>query len=185
MELKPVKEDKKIKHYQYVHFRAPVYKHPGVNLMEIFIPLWILGFINLIVFFQDNYLVDKMFTISTLALAYIAFIPTINEAVPNTPEIKLIDIMIYLEIMSTVFTTIDSLYTAQTQPVTYKVVWNENAWFIITLVVNLAIVVLVLTMFVLHKLWWERVYSAPISEEGKDKGFIRKNWYNMACDMEF
>mgnify|MGYP000191599508 CR=1 FL=1 len=32
-DLKPEKEEKKIKHYQYTHFRAPVYKHPGVNLL--------------------------------------------------------------------------------------------------------------------------------------------------------
>ena len=45
-------EDKKHKHFQYTHFRIPLYKHPGVNLLEIFIPLWILGLINIFVFFQ-------------------------------------------------------------------------------------------------------------------------------------
>ena len=45
-------EDKKLKHFQYTHFRIPLYKHPGVNLFEIFVPLWILSFINLVVFFQ-------------------------------------------------------------------------------------------------------------------------------------
>ena len=78
-------EERKHKHFQYVHFRIPLYKHPGVNLFEIFIPLWILGLINLFVFFQENVLADKMATIATVALAYVAFIPTINATVPNTP----------------------------------------------------------------------------------------------------
>ena len=45
-------EDKKVKHFQYAHIRVPLYKHPGVTLLEIFIPLWILGLINIFVFFQ-------------------------------------------------------------------------------------------------------------------------------------
>jgi hypothetical protein len=43
---------KKLKHFQYVHFRVPLFKHPGVNLFYIFVPMWILGSINLLVFFQ-------------------------------------------------------------------------------------------------------------------------------------
>ena len=45
-------KEKKIKHFQYVHFRIPLYKHPGAALLSIFIPIYVLGFINLVVFFQ-------------------------------------------------------------------------------------------------------------------------------------
>ena len=69
---------KKIKAFQYTHFRIPLYKHPGLDLFQIFVPLWILGLINLIVFFQENILADKMAIISTVTLAFIAFVPTIN-----------------------------------------------------------------------------------------------------------
>ena len=71
-------KDIKIKPYQYTHFRIPLYKHPGTNLFEIFIPLWILAFINLIVFFQGNLLSEKLAIIATITLAFIAFVPTIN-----------------------------------------------------------------------------------------------------------
>lgn len=71
-------KDAKIKSFQYSHFRIPLYKHPGANLFEIFVPLWILAFINLTIFFQNNYLPEKIAIIATITLAFIAFIPTIN-----------------------------------------------------------------------------------------------------------
>jgi len=41
-------------------------------------PLWILGFINLFVFFQGDDLGGRISSIATLMLAYIAFLPQIN-----------------------------------------------------------------------------------------------------------
>lgn len=83
-------EDSKIKNFQYVHFRIPLYQYPGANLINIFIPLWVLGFINLLIFFQDMDLGGRLGIISTLTLAFIAFVPTINEKIPQTPYIKLV-----------------------------------------------------------------------------------------------
>ena len=55
-----------------------MYKYPATSLIQIFIPLWLLGFINMAVFFQEAGLADRIASIATLALAYIAFLPTIN-----------------------------------------------------------------------------------------------------------
>jgi hypothetical protein len=89
-------DESKIKNFQYVNFRIPLYKYPGVNLVQIFIPLWILGFITLLIFFQDTALSGRIASIATLTLAFIAFIPTINSQIPQTPYIKLVEILIYL-----------------------------------------------------------------------------------------
>lgn len=80
----PVKRgsEEKIKQFQYVHFRIPLYKYPGANLVSIFVPLWVLGFINLLIFFQDTSLSGRISAIATLTLAFIAFIPTINAQIP-------------------------------------------------------------------------------------------------------
>jgi len=82
--------DKLLKHFQYAHFRIPLYKNPGTNLLAIFVPLYVLGLINLIVYFQDNRLADRIAVIATLTLAFIAFIPTINDQIPETPYVKLV-----------------------------------------------------------------------------------------------
>ena len=91
MKEKPEKKkDDKIKNYQYTHFRIPLYKYPGASLVSIFIPLWLVGFINLLIFFQDKDLAGRIASIATLTLAFIAFIPTINAQIPQTPYLKLI-----------------------------------------------------------------------------------------------
>ena len=90
------KKEEKIKNFQYAHFRIPLYKYPGASLVSIFVPLWVVGFINLLIFFQANDLGGRIASIATLTLAFIAFIPTINEQIPQTPYIKLIEILIYL-----------------------------------------------------------------------------------------
>lgn len=83
-------EDSKIKNYQYAHFRIPLYQFPISNLVNIFVPLWLLGFINLLIFYQSPDLAGRLAIISTLTLAFIAFVPTINEKIPQTPYIKLV-----------------------------------------------------------------------------------------------
>ena len=68
-----------------------MYQYPVSSLLEIFIPLWILAAINLGIYFQDsNVLADKIAGIATVTLALIAFIPTINEKIPQTSMVKLI-----------------------------------------------------------------------------------------------
>jgi hypothetical protein len=135
-----------------------MYKHPGVNLFEIFVPLWILGFINIIVYFQANNLAEKLAIIATITLAFIAFIPTINETVPSTPEIKLIDILIYLEVLTTILTIIDSLITARIETVDFVFDYSVNGWFIATVIINLIVVAIVIVLFAIHKFYWEPTY---------------------------
>lgn len=102
-------KDAKIKNFQYVHFRIPFYQYPISNLVNIFVPLWVLGFINLLIFFQDPTLADRLAIISTLTLAFIAFVPTINEKIPQTPYIKLVEILVYTLALATVLCMIDSV----------------------------------------------------------------------------
>lgn len=80
--------------YQYAHFKLAVYKFPAISIISIFVPLWLLGLLNLFVFFQDNSLADRIASIATLTLAYIAFIPEINNNIPDNPGVLFIEILI-------------------------------------------------------------------------------------------
>jgi hypothetical protein len=60
----------------------PLYKHPLSTVTTVFIPLWILGIINLAIFYQSPDLSGRIAAIATIALAFIALIPTIREQIP-------------------------------------------------------------------------------------------------------
>ena len=55
--------------------------------LTIFIPLWLLSVINLGIFFQDNALADRIASIASLMIAFVALIPTIREQIPPNPKI--------------------------------------------------------------------------------------------------
>ena len=92
--------------------------------MEIFIPLGILSAINLGVYYQDsNVLADKIASIATVTLALVAFIPTINEKIPPTKTVKLIEFIIYLQVFTTFLTLMDSIIHRKDDPATYETNW--------------------------------------------------------------
>ena len=80
----------KIIPYQYAHFLIPLYKFPFVTLVTIFVPLWLLGIINLGIFFQNSGLSDRIGSIAALMIAYVALIPVIRSALPPNPSITLV-----------------------------------------------------------------------------------------------
>jgi hypothetical protein len=51
--LKSAPEEKKINYFQYAYFNLPIYKHPFETIITGFLPIWLLGVINLGIFFQD------------------------------------------------------------------------------------------------------------------------------------
>lgn len=88
-EAQSLGEDK-IKNFQFAHFKIPLYKYPSVALITIFAPLWILGWLNLAIFFQDNGLGNRIAEIATLMIAFVALIPTIRDQIPPNPSITFI-----------------------------------------------------------------------------------------------
>lgn len=77
-------------HFQYGYFQVGVYKHPTVTIATIFLPLWILAIINLGIFFQANELSQRIASIASIMVAFIALIPTIRSQIPNYPTIVFI-----------------------------------------------------------------------------------------------
>lgn len=67
-----------VSEYQHAHFTIPLYKFPFVTLFTIFFPLWLLGIINLGIFYQDTGLADRIGSISALMIAFVALIPVIR-----------------------------------------------------------------------------------------------------------
>ena len=100
---------KKPKHFQYGHFTIPLYKFPTVTIATIFLPLWLLGIINLGIFFQDNGLADRIASIAALMIAFVALIPTIRSEIPPSPSITFVEILVYIETLTSLLCLIHSL----------------------------------------------------------------------------
>ena len=63
------------KSFHYALYRISQYRYPTVAIISLFVPLWLFAFANLTVFFQTPELHDRISSIATLTIAYIAFIP--------------------------------------------------------------------------------------------------------------
>lgn len=107
--INETKNNDKIDHFQYVHFNVPLYKFPIVALATIFLPLWLLAIINLGIFFQDNNLADRIASIASLMIAFVALIPTIRDQIPPNPKIVFIEILVYFETLTSLLALIHSL----------------------------------------------------------------------------
>lgn len=68
----------RVKPFNYAHFEVPVYKVPDVAITTIFFPLWFLAILTLGIYFQDNGLADRIISLSSLMIAFVALIPVIR-----------------------------------------------------------------------------------------------------------
>lgn len=91
-------DDKKIKNFQYASFEATIYKRPLASLFNIFFPLWGLALINLVIYFQSTNLAERIASIATLMVAFIALDDNIRIQIPPHPKVLFIEYLVYAEI---------------------------------------------------------------------------------------
>jgi len=150
-----------------------------VALATIFLPLWLLGIINLGIFFQDENLADRIASIAALMIAFVALIPTIREQIPPNPKIVFIEILVYMETLTSLFALIHSLDVRKTEG--FDLIWYENGLFMVSFVITIVTVILVVALMILHYAIWEPSYNNNLDNE-KDVKFVRSEWKNPFCD---
>ena len=68
-----------------------MYRYPVNIIVIIFVPLWILAFTNLVIFWADPVdVTGRLQTLSALIIAYAALLPTIRDKIPPSPTITLL-----------------------------------------------------------------------------------------------
>jgi uncharacterized integral membrane protein len=123
-------------------------------------------------------------TIAVLALAFVAFLPTINESIPQSPDIKLVDLLIIVQLASITLLLVESFIVRN--EVEYEFKWEESNLFLISLALNALTFGIIFMLFVIHKCFWERKYTKELIKVNKKyKTFVRKIWRNRECDNEF
>ena len=80
-----------------------------MSLVTIFLPLWLLGIMNLGIFFQDNGLADRIGSLAGLMIAFVALIPVIRSELPPNPNITFVEILVYIETLTTLLCLIESI----------------------------------------------------------------------------
>lgn len=76
--------------YKFANFLIPIYKFPSVQILTIFLPLVLLGIINLGIFFQNYEMHDRVASISVLLIAFVALVPTLRSELPPTTHLVVI-----------------------------------------------------------------------------------------------
>lgn len=172
-----------MKYFQYAYYRIPLYKYPSTSIINIFIPLWILGILNLAIFFQDYDFGGRVASLATLTLAFVALVPTIYAEIPPNPEIVLVELLVYAETFTSMICLLDSFLLRRTDP-SVEFEWSTDIYFLLSLAITVMNIGIVLVMFLFHRFKWEVYYN--LEEAGKkDPKFDRKTWWNDDCDIEF
>lgn len=84
------------KPFKYAIFKIPLYRFPVVDIMTIFIPIWLLGFISVYVFYQTTEIMNRIINVAALMIAYAAVQPIVRENLPDAISITLVDLLIYM-----------------------------------------------------------------------------------------
>lgn len=88
----------KYRSFKVVTFTIPFYKYPIMDSLTIFIPLVLITILTLFTFVQGPDLNDKIGNIATLMIVYVGLMPVINDSLPPTTKITLIDIVLYSQL---------------------------------------------------------------------------------------
>jgi heme/copper-type cytochrome/quinol oxidase subunit 4 len=96
-------------------------------------------------------------SLATFLLAYIAFLPTIRDNLPETPKIVWTEILVYIQIIVSLICFFYSLTVNQTTD--YVFTWDSNPAFLVCLALTILNMLAVLGMFLIHKIVWERQYN--------------------------
>lgn len=91
-----------------------------------------------------------------------------------------------METLASILCLIQSLYIFTTKDLTiYSFDWRSDGFFITALLLNLITVVVVFSLFILHKCYWEKAYNRPRDTSGKVQVLKKVHWRNPECDKYF
>lgn len=88
--------------FKVITFTIPFYKYPIMDALTIFIPLVLITILTLFTFVQGPDFNDKIGNIATLMIVYVGLMPVINDALPPTTKVTLIDIVLYCQLVISV-----------------------------------------------------------------------------------
>lgn len=163
-------------------------------MMTIFIPLWLLGFISIYVFYQTTEIMNRIINVAGLMIAYAAVQPIVRENLPDATSLTLVDLLIYMELLTNILFLVRSINirhyfdedTAPNPSLTNK---NYDRWgdglFIASVVLTLANVIIVVILILIY-LYKKRSYKVPSFKRRPFSIGKEENWtLNLLMDRAY
>lgn len=108
-----------------------------------------LGILSMSLFFYKASPAEKIGTIATIVLGFIALIPSIKDQLPPSQRITLSEIIVYLEAINSMFSLAEHLFETSRS----KNIW-KNKLFLFCLGLHLICYGIAMSLMLLHKFWW-------------------------------
>lgn len=141
-----------------------------------------LSLINLAIFFQEQSLSDRIASIAVLLLAYTTFLPVVRDRIPPSPNITLIEIMLYAIMLSSTLCLLRSFLDRDKKEYSYK--WRSDPCFIISLTILIVVFLMVIIGYVGRKRRHRHnnsLQSKKFTKQVKDF----KKWRSLGADKYF
>ena len=155
----------------------PLYRLPIVPLLTISLPIWILGWVSLAIFFQDFGLGDRIASIATVMIAYTQFFVIIRQQLPKTHKITFMETLINTSIIINIFCLIESVLKRGSGDE-----FELTAFFMIAFIFQILFVLIVIGLMMIHQFVWKPSYNV---HSGVDWLLEPFEWNNTECDKHF
>ena len=138
-----------------------------MDALTIFIPLVLITILTLFTFVQGPDFNDKIGNIATLMIVYVGLMPVINDSLPPTTKITLIDIVLYFQLTISVLCLVRGYIIKDydsTQFNEYKV-WDDS-YFIISVVIAILTGLILIALLVYYCVMKSCYYNLEESDIG-------------------
>ena len=107
--------------------------------MTIFIPLILITVLTLFTFVQGPDFNDKIGNLATLMIVYVGLMPAINDALPSSTGIVLIDIVVYCQLTVNILCLIRGQYIMDYNTIDFQ---NYSVWSDVLFIISFFIAIL-------------------------------------------
>jgi hypothetical protein len=151
--------------YKVVTFIIPFYKYPIMDSLTIFIPLILITILTLFTFVQGPDFNDKIGNIATLMIVYVGLVPVINDSLPPTTSITLIDSVVYCQLLINVLCLIRGymIKDYETKEFDAYRIWIDP-YFISSVVIALITGLILIALIVYYCYMKNKVYNLEESD---------------------
>jgi hypothetical protein len=175
--------------FKVVTFTIPFYKYPIMDSLTIFIPLVLITILTLFTFAQGPDFNDKIGNIATLMIVYVGLVPVINDSLPPTTSITLIDMVVYSQLLINLLCLVRGylIMNYSVDEFASYSIWDDPFFIVSVAIAILAALVLVLLLvyYCVMKSCYYNLEEADIDEsERKTMHWVSPHMYNEARNIQ-
>lgn len=153
-----------------------------MDSLTIFIPLILITILTLFTFVQGPDFNDKIGNIATLMIVYVGLVPVINDSLPPTTSITLIDLVVYCQLLINVLCLVRGYQIRNFDVPAFNEyrIWSD-AYFIASVVIASITGVILMSLicyYCIMKNFYYNLEEADIDEsERKTKHWVSPHIY--------